>query len=171
MYIQKNKSYMKHLYDSFFCIRKIFFKLIRCGSVVDLFWVFLVLFDPSDRHRLLSWRFFYCICAYGITDGHHKTWYRVLQLFFRFPDRFLSIWRPKYLINGQKTSSKIIFPINFTVILSFLKSEWERTVNVILQTFIVYSINNLDRSRTFIVPDRFWDFLVLKRSQMSENAH
>jgi hypothetical protein len=43
---------------------------------------------------------------------------------------------------------------NNTVILSFLKRERERTVNVILQTFRIVYLAQYDRFIPFTVPDR-----------------
>jgi hypothetical protein len=44
--------------------------------------------------------------------------------------------------------------VNNTVILSFLKRERERTVNVILQSFLTVYLVHYDRFVPFTVPDR-----------------
>jgi hypothetical protein len=58
------------------------------------------------------------------------------------------------IIVGEGEESRR-FDARFTVILSFLKRERDRTVNVILQTFqfIVYLVQ-YDRCLPFTVPDR-----------------
>jgi hypothetical protein len=52
---------------------------------------------------------------------------------------------------------KYVINANSTVILSFLKRERERTVNVILQSFMTVYRVQYDRFIRFTVPERYHD--------------